>query len=415
MVGARRVKRAGSARTEGARRATGVGADGAAVGAGALAPGQRWSASRKRDVVLRLLRGESLEMVSREVGLELYRLEAWQARALAGLELGLKAQAGEPLAAELDAAKRHIGELSMEIERWGAALRPSSRSRKGSGDSTARSKRTWPGGWRCGWITAASICRTTSSISFGTGASTPASASLKSRKPTGSSSAGIARSRSKPSTAGSFETLPRCVRPSPRSSNVTTSAGASRSWRIARHSKRASNTSYAMPRGVNVCPRNRVRYTTTIWRSIRQNGMHWRRTPVARDAVARQVEGDVTEGHEPAAGLRLVSAYRIAQVCLRGWQVRLGDSSRPSPASARRWMSCRIRTVALDMAYFSTTSAQKTAGSTAVSLDPDDHPALCLRGDRARVAVQPRRNHRRHVRGSPPQSLLAARARADDP
>ena len=36
--------------------------------------------------------------------------------ALAGLELGLKAQAGEPLAAELDAAKRHIGELSMEIE-----------------------------------------------------------------------------------------------------------------------------------------------------------------------------------------------------------------------------------------------------------------------------------------------------------
>ena len=67
-------------------------------------------------MVLRLLRGESLEMVSREVGLELYRLEAWQARALAGLELGLKEQTGEPLAAELDAAKRHIGELSMEIE-----------------------------------------------------------------------------------------------------------------------------------------------------------------------------------------------------------------------------------------------------------------------------------------------------------
>ena len=87
---------------------SGVGADPAAVGAGALAPGQRWSASRKLDVVLRLLRGESLEMVSREVGVELYRLEAWQARALAGLELGLKAQGGEPLAAELDAAKRHI-------------------------------------------------------------------------------------------------------------------------------------------------------------------------------------------------------------------------------------------------------------------------------------------------------------------
>ena len=98
MVGSRRVEEAGSA------------------GSGGLAPGQRWSASRKQDVVLRLLRGESLAAVSREVGVELYRLEAWQARARAGLELGLKEQAGAPLAAELDAAKRHIGELSMENE-----------------------------------------------------------------------------------------------------------------------------------------------------------------------------------------------------------------------------------------------------------------------------------------------------------
>ena len=93
-----------------------VGADAAAMGSGALAPGQRWSASRKRDVVLRLLRGEPLDAVSREVGVEVYRLERWKARALAGLELGLKEQAGEPLAAELDAAKGHIGELSMDNE-----------------------------------------------------------------------------------------------------------------------------------------------------------------------------------------------------------------------------------------------------------------------------------------------------------
>ena len=69
MVRSRDVVQAeGSARTEGSRRATGVRADGAAAGAGSLAPGQRWSASRKRDVVLRLLRGESLEALSREVG-----------------------------------------------------------------------------------------------------------------------------------------------------------------------------------------------------------------------------------------------------------------------------------------------------------------------------------------------------------
>ena len=115
MVRSRDVVQAeGSARTEGARRATGVPADGAAAGAGSLAPGQR--ASRKRDVVLRLLRGESLEALSREAGVEIYRLDAWRERAMAGLELGLKDRHGEPVAEVLDAAKRHIGELSMEIE-----------------------------------------------------------------------------------------------------------------------------------------------------------------------------------------------------------------------------------------------------------------------------------------------------------
>ena len=83
MVRSRDVVQAeGSARTEGARRATGVRADGAAAGAGSLAPGQRWSASRKRDVVLRLLRGESLEALSREAGVEIYRLDAWRERAM---------------------------------------------------------------------------------------------------------------------------------------------------------------------------------------------------------------------------------------------------------------------------------------------------------------------------------------------
>ena len=116
MAVSRRVQGAGSAPTEGARRASGVGAGAAAIGSGGLAPGQRWSAGRKRDVVLRLLRGESLDAVSREVGVEVYRLEQWKARALTGLELGLKERDGEPLAAELDAAKRHIGELSMQNE-----------------------------------------------------------------------------------------------------------------------------------------------------------------------------------------------------------------------------------------------------------------------------------------------------------
>ena len=116
MVRAKRVKGTATARTKGARRATGVRAVGSESGARPLAPGQRWSAGRKRDVVLRLVRGESLDSLSREMGVEIYRLEEWREQALAGLELGLKNHQGEPLAEELDAAKRHIGELSMEVE-----------------------------------------------------------------------------------------------------------------------------------------------------------------------------------------------------------------------------------------------------------------------------------------------------------
>jgi transposase-like protein len=39
-------------------------------------PRPRWSANRKIDVVLRLLRGESLEDVSRQVGVDVHRLAA---------------------------------------------------------------------------------------------------------------------------------------------------------------------------------------------------------------------------------------------------------------------------------------------------------------------------------------------------
>ena len=110
------------ARTQGASRATGESA-----GGGALAPGQRWSAGRKREVVLRILRGESLDALSRELGVEIYRLEEWRDKALSGLDAGLKDRQDDPLSREMDAAKRHIGELSMENE----LLRERSRAAEG--------------------------------------------------------------------------------------------------------------------------------------------------------------------------------------------------------------------------------------------------------------------------------------------
>lgn len=100
---------------EGARRATGdTTASGVVVGP--LAPGQRWSLTRKREVVLRILRGESMEALSRELGIELHRLARWRDRALSGMDEALREREGDPLRGELDAAIRRVGELSMENE-----------------------------------------------------------------------------------------------------------------------------------------------------------------------------------------------------------------------------------------------------------------------------------------------------------
>ena len=83
---------------------------------GPLAEGQRWSAGRKREVVLRLLRGESVDVLSRELGVEIYRLEQWREKALVGIDESLKQRQGDPVQAELNQAMRRIGELTMENE-----------------------------------------------------------------------------------------------------------------------------------------------------------------------------------------------------------------------------------------------------------------------------------------------------------
>ena len=88
----------------------------AAARPGPLAPGQRWSVARKREVVLRLLRGEAAELLSRELALPIYKLEQWRAKAEAALDGALKEREGEAANADLAAAMQRIGELSMENE-----------------------------------------------------------------------------------------------------------------------------------------------------------------------------------------------------------------------------------------------------------------------------------------------------------
>ena len=78
-----------------------------------LAPGQRWSVARKREVVLRLMRGESGELLSRELGLPDFKLEQWRQKAEAALEGALKEREADPADGQLAAAMRRIGELSL--------------------------------------------------------------------------------------------------------------------------------------------------------------------------------------------------------------------------------------------------------------------------------------------------------------
>ena len=94
---------------EGARSATGG-------EPGAAAEVKRWSAGRKKGVVLRLLRGEPVDAVSREVSVPIYKLERWRDRALAGIDAGLKERENDPVEKQLDEANRRIGELVMEVE-----------------------------------------------------------------------------------------------------------------------------------------------------------------------------------------------------------------------------------------------------------------------------------------------------------
>lgn len=98
---------------EGGRSPTGAAA---ADGAGAP-PVVRWHAKRKAEVVLRLLRGEPLDALSRELGAPIARLEQWRDEGLAGLQAALQARASDdPLRLKLDEANRRVGELSMEVE-----------------------------------------------------------------------------------------------------------------------------------------------------------------------------------------------------------------------------------------------------------------------------------------------------------
>jgi transposase-like protein len=77
---------------------------------------KRWTAGRKKEIVLRLLKGEAIDGLSREFGVDIGQLESWRETVLERMELILKDRSDEPLSIALEAAKKQIGELHMENE-----------------------------------------------------------------------------------------------------------------------------------------------------------------------------------------------------------------------------------------------------------------------------------------------------------
>src|SRR5215213_1085110 len=76
----------------------------------------RWSARRKEGVVLRLLRGESLDALARECRVAAGTLSSWREEFLAAGREGLKSRPRPEEDRRLVEAQRKIGELSMDLD-----------------------------------------------------------------------------------------------------------------------------------------------------------------------------------------------------------------------------------------------------------------------------------------------------------
>ena len=77
---------------------------------------QRMSARRKQDAVLRLLRGEDLELLSRQLGVTAADLSGWRGAFLAAGEVSLKTRPADARDAAIGRLKAKVGDLTMANE-----------------------------------------------------------------------------------------------------------------------------------------------------------------------------------------------------------------------------------------------------------------------------------------------------------
>jgi Transposase len=105
-----REREPASGAPEGARRATGGAPEERRDGRG------RWSAKRKMAAVLRLLRGEDIETLSRELSVTAATLSGWREQSLVGMEANLKAREADVENEETQRLKSLVADLSMSNE-----------------------------------------------------------------------------------------------------------------------------------------------------------------------------------------------------------------------------------------------------------------------------------------------------------
>ena len=76
----------------------------------------RMTVKRKREAVIRLLRGEDLETVSRDLGVTAAKLTSWREAFLTGGETALKARPGDERDERIRRLEASLGRMSMERE-----------------------------------------------------------------------------------------------------------------------------------------------------------------------------------------------------------------------------------------------------------------------------------------------------------
>lgn len=77
---------------------------------------ERWSAQRKTEVVLRVVRGEAIDEVAREIQVPVHELEEWRRVFLEGGQQSLKRRGLDPEEREVRRLQAKIGDMTMRLE-----------------------------------------------------------------------------------------------------------------------------------------------------------------------------------------------------------------------------------------------------------------------------------------------------------